>query len=343
MRGRRELVDPVTGARVPADSPTAVDTGRVVVGTDTVVPEQDLRPSDDRLGIAPDIQNELREQIHDAAARRRAPKTTRAGRVFSTTMKSAASGVQDFEDENPHFFRAPGFDDVDIHDRARDFLDGIEVCRGRRCTRLNRTAKGKAVLAKNSGGGIVRGVLQLLFERAAGRWRDVPWEQVQEFMGEVAQALPDGPSASTLRVPIAAGRDGPDVLVARVRDELGSGAAAAVVRKLNADEVRALVSRMENALATVGEECLSTEQERIIRGRLKTLRSWVKNPAKIPELACHPSADGELCTFPAVEEDIKRLESSCERKYDPKWAAEKIRKKASSRTTRIVMGRLVRL
>lgn len=343
MRARREIVDPVTHARVSSDAPAAVDTGRVVVGHHTVVPEEDLEPADDRFGIAPQSQAELREQMRQDAARHKAPKTTKAGRVFSTTMTSAAAGVSAFEQENPHFFEAPGFDDVDIHDRARDFLDGIEVCRGKRCTRMNRTAKGRAVLDKSSGGGIVRGVLQLLFERARGRWRDVPWEQVQQFMGEVADALPEGPSAATLRLPIAAGRDKPDVMLARVREELGSGAASAVVRKMNADEVRELAERMENALARVGEECLAPAEERVIKERLRTLRRWARDPSRIPEMACQTSDDGELCTFPAIEEDIARLESSCDRKYDPAWAASKVVQRSPTSRTRIVMGRVVKV
>lgn len=320
MKARRQIIDPLTGAKVPASSPVAVDTGNVIVGTDTVVPEDARDPSRDRFGIDPAAVPELQAQVENARSRRRAPKGR--GPAFKATMGSTAEGVKEFEGLNPAIFDAPGFDDVDVHDRAKAFLHDTELQRGKRFTRADKTAAGKKVLGARSGSAIARGVLSLLFAQAkGGRWRAVPWQQVMRFTGELADAVG---APSTVHVPIAAGLEPPDVLVQRARDELGETAARKLARELNRDELRALADRYENAIRRNGEDCLSGEALRVAKDRLATLRKWARNPDAVPPWACvgTEGSEGLDCSYPGLLDDIAKLERSCEVDYDVRWPVE---------------------
>ncbi len=367
MKARRQIVDPLTGAKVPASSPVAVDTGNLIVGRDTVVPDEARDPAADRFGITPSAAEYLREEIAGSATRKRMAKSRGRGPAIRTTMESPAAGAREFEALNPQIFEAPGFDDVDIHDRARDFLQDVEVKRGKKHVPLGKTKVGKEILGARSGGAIARGVLRQLFAQApGGRWRSVPWPSVLEFTGEIVDALGDaGPSDASVLVPIAAGLEPPDVILARAREELGDAAAAKIAREMNRDELRALADRYHAAIERQGEECLSGDALRIARGREATLRRWAKSPELVPDWSCVGTieTEGEACSYLGLLEDIRRLERSCDTDYDPQWPVERAEaacaeraeegrtgllgkpcaiERPSARVPRIVRGRIVR-
>jgi hypothetical protein len=315
MRGRRQIVDPLTGARLPASSPFAVDTGAVVVGRGVVVPRNELEPSDDRLGIQPGAQARLKQEIDDA---KRRPKVKHA-RALPATFTTPAAALAEFEDQNPHIFGADGFDDVDIADAARDYMDRIEVRRGKGHIKLNKSPIGVKILAARSGSAVVRGLLRYLFSRAAGkRWRAVPWSDVEGFAGVVADAL----GVTKPSLPIVAGQDPPDVALARARAELGPREAATFARSLRADELRTLADRLERALEHA-DECLSGQQVAGVRQRLRAIRRWVRQPDEVPDWACVGSeeTEGTSCALPGLLEDVKRIEAACRVDYDPQWPA----------------------
>ena len=324
MKARRQIVDSLTGAVVPSTSPAAVDTGRVVVGRNTVVPHEDLDPTGDRFGIAASAVPGLRAET------RKKPKAPLGrGQAIKTTMDSPAAALREFEDLNPQTFRAPGFDDVDIQDKANDFLDGIEVRSGKKHVRLNKTPTGQRLLQGKSGSTIVRGILKYLFAQPkTKRWRDVPWGTVTDFMGLVGDAMDDvvgeGGSGGGIVTPIAAGLDSPEVTVARAQEELGPAAAKKVVRQLRAEELRSLAERLEHAIETTGEECLSGAALKVARERLRQIRVWARRPDDVPAWSCVGDDNtGTVCSFPALVEDIKRIENGCEVEYDPRWPVER--------------------
>lgn len=324
MKARRQIVDPLTGAKVPPSSPVAVDTGNLIVGRDTVVEPEDRDPSGDRFGIEPEAQRRLAAELRTKAERRRAPRGR--GPAIRTTMESPTEGEREFESLNPQIFEAPGFDDIDIHDRARDFLQDVEVQRGRKSVPLAKTKVGQKILSARSGSAIVRGVLTQLFARApGGRWRDVPWSSVLEFTGEVIAAMGDaGPAEASVALPLAAGVEPPESVLSRAREELGDAAAAKLARQMNRAELLALADRYRTAIEDQGEECLTGEALKVARERERTLRRWARDPDLVPDWSCVGTieTEGEACSYPGLLEDIRRLERSCEADYDPQWPVE---------------------
>lgn len=194
-------------------------------------------------------------------------------------------------------------------------MDSVEVKSGKKHVRMNKAPIGARILASGGAETIARTFLKFLFGQAKSRrWRDVPWGTVLEYAATLA---PDAP----ITAPVASGLQSPEETIVRVRSEYGHAAAARLERALNKDELESLAERMERAIDSKGEECLTSEAETAARERLATLRKWARRPQDVPEWSCVGTAasEGAACTFPAILEDIQRLESSCDRDYDPRW------------------------
>lgn len=128
-----------------------------------------------------------------------------------TTFKTARGAVQEFIDHND-FFEHESMGDPDVKDITVDFMDGIEVARGRRGrsewedtkrkhVRLSETARGRDILLGGgpgmemyggdrralAGTGIVREMLVYLFGKAGRkrRYEDVPWDMVDSYLSAV--------------------------------------------------------------------------------------------------------------------------------------------------------------
>lgn len=324
MKARRQIVDPLTGAVVKPTSPVAVDTGNVVVGRDVLVSDDDRDPSGDRFGIAREAEPALRAEIAESRqrAKQRAPKGR--GPVIRETMTSPEAGVREFEQLNPAMFGQEAA--IDMHDKTRDFLDGIEVRSGNRYVRANRSKKGKEILSQQ-GSGVVRATLSFLFGMARSRrWRDVPWNSVAQYVDLINQErIDEGIGPAPVVFPIAADQDAPDEKILRIKEEVGPEAAARAIRAMNAGELRSLADRMEKAIDTAGEECMTGEAVRAAKERVRILRRWARNPAQIPDWSCvgTEESEGSSCSFPAILEDIQRIENSCQIDYDPRWPIER--------------------
>lgn len=324
MKARRQIVDPLTGTAVRHDSPVAVDTGNVVVGRNTIVSDDDRDPTRDRFGITPSAEPALREAIAEEkrAAQERAPRGR--GPQIKVTMESPEAGVREFERLNPTMFHGEAA--VDMKDRTRDFLDGIEVRSGSRYVRANRSKRGKEILQK-SGTALVRATLGFLFGQSRSRrWSDVPWQAVTNYLEEVnAERADEGMPIAPITYPIAAGLDAPDVQINRIREEMGPEAAARAIRAMTSEELRRLATRMERAIETSGEECMSGDALRAAKERVKTMRRWSRHPELVPDWSCvgTEETEGAECSFPALLEDIRRIENSCAVGYEPLWPLER--------------------
>lgn len=313
MKARRQILDPITGARAPADSPVAVDTGQRVVGRGTIVEDDELDPSRDRFGIDPAAEPAIRARIKADEAKRAEKVPRGRAKPIPTTMESSAAGVEQFLGLNPELEHATG--DADVPSETREFMKGIDIRSGKKHVTLDKSPTGARILAGGNRAEVAVKMLKFLFGQARGRrWRDVPWATVLDYAGALA---PDAPIAT----PIAAGLERPETLVGRVREQYGAATAARFERDLNRDELQSLADRMKAAINSRGEECLSAEAETAARERLATLQKWAKRPQDVPEWSCVGTAESEgaACTFPAILEDIQRLERSCDRDYDPRW------------------------
>lgn len=311
IRARRQIVDPLTGARVAPDSPVAVDTGQRIVGRGTVVEDDELDPSRDRFGIDPDAEATVKARVRaDKAAK--AERTPRGrGKAIPTTFDSPAEATKQFLGMNPELEHATG--EADVASDTREFMQKIDVRSGKGHVRLAKSPAGARILGNGtSSESVAARMLKFLFGQAKGkRWRDAPWSTILEYAETLA---PDAPIAA----PVAAGLQPAEELVSRVREEYGPATAARFERDLNRTELESLADRMEAALRG---KCLAPDAEQAARARLATLRKWAKRPQDVPQWSCvgTPQSEGAACTFPAILEDIQRLESSCERDYDPRW------------------------
>jgi hypothetical protein len=320
MKARRQIVDLLTGAPVPIDSPVAVDTGNVVVGRDTVVPQADLDPARDRFGIDPSAAPRLRAEVEEAKALREARTPHVRGPAIKTTMESPEAGVKEFIGMNPELEHAMG--EPDVASDTREFMDSIDVRSGKKFVKLSKAPAGRRILAGGGSESVAIKMLKYLFAQARGRrWREVPWTSVYSYVGTLA---PDAPIAA----PIAAGLDPPDVQVQRIRDELPHAKAVKAIRDMKADELRSLADRMESAIDRNGEDCLTGDAEKAARARVAIVRKWSRDPSLVPEWSCVGSEEsmGDTCTFPAILEDIQRLENACAVDYDPRWPLERAEK-----------------
>lgn len=323
MKARRQIVDPLTGANVRPDSPNAVDTGQRVVGRGTVVDDEELDPRGDRFGIASDAVADVRAREREE--RRRAKELAPKGRspAFPTTMSTPAAGVREFFALNPELEEAVAHGD--IRDETREFMDSIEVRVGKgKEKKLAKTPTGEKILGTGQGWDgrrIASSMLQFLFGQSRSRrWRDVPWQAVKNYAEAVAPHAP-------VMLPVASGTEPPAAVLARVQEEYGPRAAAKLKRQMAADELGSLADRMERALDDKGEECLSGAAISAARERLAILRRWQRSPERVPEWSCGgTTSTAGACSFPAILEDVQRLEGSCDRDYDPRWPIKRARK-----------------
>jgi len=304
MKARRQIVDPITGARVPIGSPVAVDTGQRVVGRDTVVPQDDLDPAADRFGIKPEAQAELREEIRAAAKRTKERAPVGRGPAVKTTMGTPAEGVRALESLNPHIFEAPEFGGVDT-DVTREFLRTHEVRSGKKHVPIANTAAGKRILSGTSGSGkgselVVKTLTYLLGKARGGKWRNVEWRDVGDLMSSVYGEMTDQPADDAMVYPIASGVYSREEMLERARDQLPADKAAKLARQINGEELTELAERLERAIDRVSKECLTAEAERAARERLRTVRKWARRPELAPDWSCVGSreSEGEICHFP---------------------------------------------
>ncbi len=364
LSARREYVDDLTGAPTPP-RPGSSPTGRKVVRLRTanggtiesiVVDDDDRDPAADTFGLVPEATERYRHEA-ERAAKGRAREIARLGRPMTrdfelelgrlgiaTTFPSVRAAWDEFENLNLAFFHQPAMDDADLVDVTRDFMDGIEVGRGRkvrygrRHVKLSKTARGLDILERR-GFAMAQAMISYLFGLAGPRrrWRDVPWHLVDRYVELLADQmgvhaeLRGGGAVGGVIYPLASGHVPDEEFQTRVVELLGPEAAQRIADSDNSKRLWHLVGRIEAVLyPPKGDDegrkrlrCIPPAHRRIIVDRLKTLREWARHPQRIPEFSCvHDPRKGQdvtVCTFPAIYEDISRILDACTNPYDPSW------------------------
>ncbi len=360
-QARREWTDTLTGARTRPGSPGARPSGRLVTrvrpradqGLETVVvDDEDLAPDRDTFGIDPAATDTLRKAASREASRRqgasRKPLSRDAeldlGRAgASTTFGSPRAAADLFMRNNAAIFDSALFEDADLFDATKDFMDGIEVRQGKRHVRLSRTPRGEEILSAH-GGAIAKDMLAYLFGQAGRhrRWRDVPWSMVDSYVSRIADVMHDeakrqgtvAPVTGVQWYPLSSGVYPPEEVVALAVDELGEAKAQRLADWLNSQSLYDLSDRLDDVLkppkgskgkaARRAKKCLGKTERAAVRRRVALLRDWAAHPDEVPAWACVASRETQstavpVCMFPALEDEVRRTLAACDAPYDPNW------------------------
>lgn len=362
---RPEFIDTLTGTRVSGLVHGASRTGQKVVRTrpapgepfQTLPADSDtLDPRRDTYGVDAEFtqfyRDEAARQAKKDAKARKAPPFPRdaeleLGRLgIKTTFKTPDDALVEFESLNDSFFENDLLDDLDASDVTHDFMDRLEVGRGRRGAKrkhvvLSQTKRGQDILDAR-GGRQVREMLKYLFGSAGRRrrWKDVPWYMVDEYISQVGeviegeasrQHISTGALAAAVR-PLGSGDVEPGEFFARASDEIGLAKAQKAADVKNSQFLWSLVSTLEEILkppkGPAGKEaratlkCIPTAHRKLLRHRIRVLTEWAKWPTLVPEWACVPDEryqGAEVCSYPALSEDVLRVREACDEPYDVTW------------------------
>lgn len=347
-RARREWVDQVTGQPVPGPRVGAVESGRYVArvraakGAPLVTVEvdpEDVHTADASFAVDRAAVEGLRAQAAKAAKAAKAKPKRKAKRQrlpgVAETYRSAGKAAEVFAAGEGNW---QVIDDAsesgDPHDFVRDWLDGVEVRRGRGFRRLRETKKGAALLRYFKAGpdrDVRRGILAVLTwlfsQGRSKRWDRAPWSMVRSFgdalaadcetnvRPHVAPGEPLSGCAGWQWFPLASGEVDPE----SVLEELPEAAAAQVSAQANQERLRAEVAALAKAYKAA-RACMPKATQAAVRRRLRFLRALVKEPERIEHLyLCAPEGWGRLCGFHAVAADIARIERACAEPYRADW------------------------
>lgn len=314
-----------------------------------------LDPRRDMYGIEGGTTAYYKQQAAGQAAargkpRRRKPLTRDSvldfGRIGAgTTFRTPGDAAKIFMARNESIFEHPLFEDIDAYDLTRSFMDKIEVRIGKHDERLYDTSRGEEILGsgRRAGGTIARQMLTYLMGMTGPnrRWRDVPWSLVDEYVSDLHDALEreasrqrrTPPPRGLSWYPVTSGMyDGVALLQAAV-DELGSAPAQEIADWMSSQSLFDLADRLDGILSppkgpegAAGRKrlrCIPGADRKMIRHRATVIRDWAGDPRQVPAWACgaEHAIDGvTLCEFPALFEDVQRIEAACQVPYDPGWA-----------------------
>ena len=347
-QARAEYRDLVTGELVRPGTPGSMATGKYVMRIrpepgmpmETIeVDREDLDPAKDTYGVAKETYPRYRD-IAAAQAKAKARELKRMP-TFSrgqelripgarATFSSAKSAADQFLSYNPSLW-ALGW--ADVGDYVEDWMDRTEVrVRGRRFAALNRTRRGQELLdlfrrGQNDAG--MKQMLAYLFGQARGRrWDDVPWDKVDslvEIFAEAARREADRIGDSdflTAGVPH----------IAWLPPAMGGAPTPEFVQSLTlkgqeyfqrheaSQRLYDLADRLDGLLRA-NRKCLSAEDRKVVRQRIKTIRGWAQRPDTMPEWACASFQEpAQLCDLLGIEAEVSKLAAACEFGYDPAWA-----------------------
>lgn len=319
-RARAEHADIVT--RLPAAPGVGTfGTGRwvtrVKVGKTWVpvqVDPEELLREDVSVKIDPDalefVRDRARQQLR--AGRQSASKGRKVRARIARTYRTAGEGAKAFVANNEPWVSEAV--EADPHDAVRDWLNGIDVRRGRGTRRLSATKKGQELLGgfkgARRGASSAEAVIRWILSRnRSRRWADVEWDLVDSFGETLATAHP----GTWAWYPPGSGRAAGSTLV-----ELGETAPAQAAqlraeRNLETllDDIAALRRAYKEA-----KECMGPPDRKATERRLRQLRKLAKTPELIERTyLCEPEGRDQVCGFPAVEAEIERLRRACEVGY----------------------------
>ena len=326
MRAKREYVDSVTGASYLRPVAGSHASGRLVarvrprkgepLQTVEVDPDDILEGDVSYLvdpGVVPDL--EARAAAAAKAGTKRKARKRRVKGLLAKTYRSAGQAAEEFYDHNHAFFEAAL--EADPQDYVRDWLNGIDVRRGRAWKRLSDTKKGRELLDGFRGTARRRAsvvaVLRWLFAQNKSRqWSKVPWDLFRGFESALREAY-DGPEA--VEYPASSAEVSPEAILALedVDPELAAERATAA----NVDRLREDLEDLRAAYRR-GKACLDPEDAKLVRRRMRELGGFLEDPRSIGNaVLCQPEGTSRLCGFPAVEAEIQRLKDACRKEPEP--------------------------
>lgn len=347
-QAKLEHRDLVTGERVRPDTPGSMATGRYVMrirpapGEPFEVVEidrEDLDPAKDTFGVAKETYVRYREDASAQARERvrelkRMPTFERGAEPripgARATFDDPHQALDIFLDHNPSLWVV---DWADAHDEVRDWMDRIQTTH--RGKRLNETARGQEILEEFRGGpgasnttGL-HSLLLYMFGRAEGRrWDNVDWMMVQELVDIFAEearrytdaggdpATIQGGIPSIVWLPPATGFHGRSQEFVESLDVRGQE----YYRRYQASKDLYGLADLLKRLLRENRRCLSAEERRVVRSRIKTVERWAQRPDEMPEWACasfrEPAA---ICDLLGINAEVDKLRGACELGYDPRW------------------------
>lgn len=347
-QAKLEHRDLLTGQRVRPGTPGSLATGAYVMrirpgpGEPFEVVEvdrEDLDPAKDTFGVSKETYDKYR-RIAGAQARQRDRELRRAPsfepdaelRVPGSpaTFRSASSAASEFVERNPSLWNL-GW--ADVADQIEDWMDRTEIrIRGGKYRALDETRRGREILSLFRSGRNDQGLSELLaylFGQAKGRrYENVPWSKIEGLVDVLAEAArreadrvgsTDFLSAGIPTItwmPPATGFHAATPEYVEQLDERGR----VYYRRYEASQhLYDLAERLKRLLHQ-GRKCLTADQRRVVRERIKTIKRWAKVPDEMPEWACAVFREpGVICGLLGIEEEAARLSAACDTGYDPDW------------------------
>lgn len=347
-QAKLEHKDLLTGQRVRPGTPGSLATGKYVMrlrpspGEPFEVVEvdrEDLDPAKDTFGVAKETFDKYRRlagsQARDRARRLKGapafdPDTELRVPGAPATFRSADAAASEFIERNPSLWHL-GW--ADVGDQIEDWMDRTEVrTRGRKHRALDETRRGREILSlfregRNDQG--LHDLLAYLFGQAKGRrYENVPWSKIEdlvEIFAESARREADRTGSSDF---LAAGvpsitwmppSTGFHAATPEYVQQLDARGRTYYRRYEASQHLYELADRLKRLLRRAGK-CLTAEQRRVVRTRIKTIEQWAKVPDEMPEWACAVFREpGVICGLLGIEEEAARLSAACEVGYDPDW------------------------
>lgn len=334
---RAEVVDPLTGERIPADLPFGTATGEMVVTVPTregriAVPVQasdvDPRTRRGRLlaGRAGHYQ-EIAAGIADEIHRERANTASFAGERFD----DIGQAVEQYMAHNGLYHHIEAVADVAPLEEWMSRVE-VRVGRAKHASPLNKAPAGRRLAEAWTAGPTsgARAALRYIFGQGKGRrWDAVPWRMVDELERLLRRAaegearrrgttwdLTVGWRPSTLRW----GDLPPEGEYGRLSD----ADRAQVTRQFHAATFAEAARRAREYLAE-NKKCMDLPTQRLVKLRIATFEKWAKAPGLAPPHLCDPLPryGAQVCEYPSITADLEQLQHVCQTgKYDPVVASQ---------------------
>ena len=188
------------------------------------------------------------------------------------------------------------------------------------------------------------GVLAWLFGKTRSRrWNDVDWDAIRS-LGEALQPAADAyrtqfpeeahGAGGITWYPITSGQRSPAELLGT--DALSPDQAEQLAELHNVEQLLEHLADLESAYLEA-RSCLSREAKVAIRRRILQLRKLADAPQTIPGVSLcaagltregDTSGTPNVCGWPAVREEIRRVKQACQQSYDPDWPKGRVRELA---------------
>ena len=296
------------------------------------VAEADLDTEDVSIRIDAQAVPRLREvavrevaQEQELAARSKPSKRQKI-RGVEETYRSAGKGAKELFEANVFFQEAAAADPVDA---VTDWMDGVEVRRGKSYKALKATKKGQTILEELASGSSAKGVLDvltwILTQNRSKRWDQVDWALVRSFAEALADPWERNRDTSTGQdfqsaggmefFPAASGQDP----LAEVLGSLAPKVEQAAIVAGNLSQLELVLDEVREAF-DAARRCMTKENRAVIRRRIKALEKLAAEPWKIEQLSvCDPQDETRLCGLGAIHQEAAEIMRACGDEYQPLW------------------------